>query len=54
MDLLGQKIKMKDNETKDIEKKFQKEKAIDAKEFINSFMAVRKDYHKFQIYKMKV
>jgi len=45
---------MKDNETKEIEKAFQKEKTLPVKEFITQFMAVRKDYHKFQTYKMKV
>ena len=39
-------MKAKDVETKEIEKKFQKDKSIDVKEFINQYMTARKDFYK--------
>ena len=54
VDLLNSKIKEQELKTKEIEKKFYKDNQIDMKEFVKTFMAERKEYHKHQIYKMKV
>lgn len=54
VEVLNKKIKNHDLNTKDIEKKFYKEQQIDMKQFVAQFMKERKEYHKFQIYKMKV
>jgi hypothetical protein len=47
VDLLNKKIKEQELKTKDIEKKFYKDHKLDMKEFIESFMTERKDYHKY-------
>lgn len=54
VDLLNKKIKEQELKTKDIEKKFYKDKQVSMKEFVESFMKERKEYHKNQIFKMKV
>jgi hypothetical protein len=54
VDLLNKKIKEQELKTKDIEKRFCKEQCLDMKDFVKSYMTERKEYHKYQIYKMKV
>lgn len=54
VDLLNKKIKDQELKTKEIEKKFYKDNQINMKEFVKSYMAERKHYHRHQIFKMKV
>ena len=51
--VIDKKISNADNETKQLEKAFYKG-SVDQKNFIEGFLAKRKEFHKYQILKIKV
>ena len=54
MKILDSKIYEADNEGRKVEKQFQKEGSSNVKNFIEDYIAQRKNYHKFQMYKKKM
>ena len=47
VDSLKQKIKNQNEQCKDLEKKFNKDKSMGLNDFISNYMKARMDYHKF-------